>query len=897
MTTRTTYSYLSAPKMKKLTLAIFLIFQASSLNAQESEAVAEDVAELSDIEVTDDPRRMLPREPSNSTFGFNKPLLETPRSVSKISSETIDLLGLSAVEDLVQVVPGVFTTTRFGIQGNIDVRNVSADTYFRGMKRVNLQGHTRSVLAAMDTIEVVKGPPSPIYGMGKIGGYTNMVPKSGRASDGAYLLEPEGFAQSIAGSFERSEVSFGVGGPLSVGNKSGGYYIYGLIEDSGTYMKDVDVKQKIIQFSTSLDEFAGPFRLESGINFQRSETSGALTHRVTQELVDDGIYIRGKPLVNLDLNGDGKIGYYELHEASPTQGNLSGSNEPLDQYFAWPTDSNGNYLAVDKFPSVSGIPESLYNYLQDNPEADPGGLLVAQGVGGPLPRSGWVPVGMALDPRTTGYDDFDFRRAGAYERELQADLTLAYFDLIYDSDPNFTMKNQLFYDNMDQYKLSEQPGGGKQDITVIENKFTITKRITDVPAWLRLNTLASVNIRRTKSTGYRFGGDFSSHRTDLMAQEWPMTPNTTHASPFEFDDLEGGGNTWTTRYRTVFSEMGLGVLFDVDLFDKTNLLLGGRYDTSDAENIEYAGTFNATRGTSEDPGEFRTADRTNEGSDSGASWSVSLSHQLPFNIRPYITLAESSLMLDSNNNRLGNGVIEEGHIGSAELTEFGVKASMFNNRAFFSMASYEQTRTNVSFEDEDVLGADVSSTRTEGIEAEIKFVPVTNMFVSLYAVNQETTYEPNTGGSILVNARLLGFEDVLDQDGNVVYPAEAFLYGGRSRLVLPDGFDEYDTKQGNPETQYGFSANYQLNNGLGFLATGNYFSSTYSGRLRLVELPAVTMLNLGVFFDVANWHFRLNVRNATDERWFRARTGDTLGDSLIQSMPGRTWQITARANF
>ncbi len=35
---------------------------------------------------------------------------------------------------------------------------------------------------------------------------------------------------------------------------------------------------------------------------------------------------------------------------------------------------------------------------------------------------------------------------------------------------NFTIKNQLFYDSMDQYKLSEQPGGGKQDVHVIEEQ-------------------------------------------------------------------------------------------------------------------------------------------------------------------------------------------------------------------------------------------------------------------------------------------------------------------------------------------------------------------------------------------------------------------------------------------
>ncbi len=171
-------------------------------------------------ESNEDPNYLLPAQPVDSAFGFSKTLMETPRSSSLISAETIERFSLSAVEDLSRVVPGVFTTTRFGIQGGIDVRSVPADTYFRGMRRLSLQGNARSVLAAMDSIEVVKGPPSPIFGMGKIGGYTNATPKSGRARDGKYLTEPQGFMQAIIGSYDRSEASFGVGGPLGIG---GGY--------------------------------------------------------------------------------------------------------------------------------------------------------------------------------------------------------------------------------------------------------------------------------------------------------------------------------------------------------------------------------------------------------------------------------------------------------------------------------------------------------------------------------------------------------------------------------------------------------------------------------------------------------------------------------------------------
>ena len=160
---------------------------------------AERVARLDEIKVFGDPRRVLPNEASTAAFGFSRPLLDTPRAVSYISDETIQLFGLSAVEDLVRVVPGTFTTTRFGIQGSVDVRNVPADFFIRGMKRLSLQGHARSVLAAMDTIEVVRGPPSPIFGMGKIGGYVNAVPAAGRAKTGGYLASSQGFVQGITG--------------------------------------------------------------------------------------------------------------------------------------------------------------------------------------------------------------------------------------------------------------------------------------------------------------------------------------------------------------------------------------------------------------------------------------------------------------------------------------------------------------------------------------------------------------------------------------------------------------------------------------------------------------------------------------------------------------------------
>ncbi|MEO6246192.1 MAG: TonB-dependent receptor plug domain-containing protein [Opitutaceae bacterium] len=863
-------------------------------------------------QTNDDPDYLLPTQPVESAFGFSKTLLETPRSSSLISGETIERFSLSAVEDLARVVPGVFTTTRFGIQGGIDVRNVPADTYFRGMRRLSLQGNARSVLAAMDSIEVVKGPPSPIFGMGKIGGYTNATPKSGRAKTGKYLAAPEGFLQAIVGSYSRNEASFGVGGPVELAGRKGGYYVYGLVEDSESFAKGVPIKQEIAQASLSLDDVLGGLRLESGMSLQVSRTAGALTGRFTQDLVDTGRYIRGSALVNLDLNGSGVVGIREMFRASPVTGTISGNNLPLIQTFPWPLDSAGKPLPLGSFPKVKGIPLNMFNYLVANPSKDPSGLLRAQGIGGPRPGNAQVPVGMVLDPTTVGYDTLDRRRSAAFERNLRAELVTGYFDLIYDRNPDFTVKNQIFFDSMDQYKISNQPFSPKNDVLLWENKLTAVKRLTRLPDWVAINSLASVNFRYTRANTKSSGGDYGTHRSDAMAATWVderggMTPNTTFANPFEnADPLSDDSFPWTAHGRTSFTEAGVGAMLDIDLLQKTNFIIGGRWDSSQAKNWNYAGVWAiGGAGTSNaNPLRQINTETSSRGTDDGVSWSASLSQQLPFGLRPYLTLARSSLALDGSDNRISDAIIAAGHIGSAELKEAGVKASFFKNTVFVTASVYKQTRIILQSPDEDpaaataTAGAFASSTTTTGEEFEVKWVPIKRFFVTAYALQQETEFIPNSGGTMLVDARTLGFQDVVDPTtGKVVYPAEAFLYGGRSRVTLPDKVDAFKYKSGNPRVQAALSTGYTLRNGFGFTINANYLSAVDTGRLGIVRLPLNYIFNTNIFWGVGKWNVKLDLFNALNERYFKPRTGDTLGDALAQAMPGRRWQLTLRRGF
>jgi outer membrane receptor protein involved in Fe transport len=847
-------------------------------------------------ESVNDPLNVIPNRETESVFGFNKSMQDTPRSVSYVSGEVIDRLALSAVEDLVRVVPGVFTVTRFGIQGGIDVRNVPADTYFRGMKRINLQGHGRSVLAAMDSIEVVKGPPSPIYGMGKIGGYTNMVPKAGKAKTGGYLKDDEGIAQTIFGSYGKQEAQAGVGGPLKAGKLHGGYYIYGLYEDSDAYVKDVGVTQKILQAAVSLDDALFGFRLETGFSYQLGGTSGAFPGRITQDWIDKGVVITGTPLINPDLNGNGVVGFFELNAASPVRGNLSSTNASYSQAFTWPRDASGNYYKLGSFPTVAGIPVTMYNYLVANPAADPTGLLRAQGIGSPLPNSTQLPIGFVLDPRTVGTTQIDYRRANAFERELEAEFIVAYLDLVNDRNPDLTFKNQMFFDSQDQMKVSNTPSGGKQDVYVFEDKFTVTKRFAHLPSWVTLNALASVNFRNTRATGWRYGGDFGGgYRVDAMGN----TGYDKFAHPFDNPDITTDGAPWTSRYQTRYNESGLGVMLDIDLFEKINLMGGARIDGSQATNTDYA-AFNVNTGTSLAPGRMGTTDATARGWDTGKSWSASLSYRGFRKVTPYFTAARSSLTLESNNNKLDNAVIAAGHIGEGELLEAGVKASLLKNKVFVTVAAYEQTRTDVApNSDSSILSAEVSSTKTRGTELEIKWVPSKALSVSFYTLVQKTVYDPVRTGTIWINASWLGFKDVVDPaTGKVIYPANAFGYGGKLNLTVPQAVaDLYPEKQGIPENQFGLNSIYTLKNGLGFTMTANYFASTYSGRWMTLKLPPTRTINLGAFYGWGAWRAKLDVFNVTDDLSFRARSGADGSETLVTVNPERRYQVSLSRTF
>ena len=265
-----------------------------------------------------DPFHVMPSRETNSLFGLDKPIAEIPRSISVIEADHITRYDVRTVNDLVTVAPGSFTGSYFGVPGSLFVRGEPGDNFFRGFRRVENRGNYATPVAATDHIEIVKGPPSPIYGGGKIGGFLNFLPKTARTSSAKWMESPQGKATFTYGSYDQRIASGEIGVPFTVGGRRAGFYAFGEIENSNSFYNGIYSKSKVGQIAVDM-ELAPKWRVEfggQGYSGQRPQNIG--WNRVTQDLVDKKQYLAGTPLVNLSSNGT-DLGVADLHDGALEQ--------------------------------------------------------------------------------------------------------------------------------------------------------------------------------------------------------------------------------------------------------------------------------------------------------------------------------------------------------------------------------------------------------------------------------------------------------------------------------------------------------------------------------------------------------------------------------------------------
>ena len=419
-----------------LTALVALPFAAG---AQEAEAEAEgeeDVSEMQEYVTTEqvqDDLSIIPTDPVDSIFGTGKSLLETPRSATSISAELLDQYGAEDINDLVKFSPGTYTSSFFGVAGSLDVRGSPADTYFRGMKRIENPGNYPTPIAASDRVDVVRGPSSPIFGPGKVGGYLNFIPKSARAETGRYLNNPAGSLSTTLGSYGKFITSAEVGGPVTVAGNTGGYFVYGMVEDSGSYYRHSFQDQIILQSTFDFD-ISDRTRITFGQQYQRYEgTEIAGWNRITQDLIDHGTYLAGQPEVQI------------------ASGDAMTPQEILDA---------GNLFAF-------------------SPCCGNGGDLGPQ---------------FALDPATVREVQLSPHQVLVdVDDGIESDSAAFFFDIITNLSPNLTLKNKTFIDYLNRSKTASYAFSQENNALSVENKF-ILEHTADF-GWMSASSAVAPAVR------------------------------------------------------------------------------------------------------------------------------------------------------------------------------------------------------------------------------------------------------------------------------------------------------------------------------------------------------------------------------------------------------------------
>ncbi len=246
---------------------------ASATEAHSSVINLEAVETRSEFTPAETPRELSPR----SKLGGS--VLEVPRSVATIERERIEERGAQSIQDVLTYTPGVMAGP-YGLDSRLDsamIRGVDPLNYRDGFQSLFGWYNTpRADIFTLESVEIVKGPASVLYGQGALGGMTNSVSKLPREQT---IREVE----LQYGSYNRQQAAIDFGGSLDAEGRFL-YRVVSLIRESGTQVDHIADDARVLMPSftwkpateTSLTLLANLQRNHGGQTLQFLPNEGAL---------------------------------------------------------------------------------------------------------------------------------------------------------------------------------------------------------------------------------------------------------------------------------------------------------------------------------------------------------------------------------------------------------------------------------------------------------------------------------------------------------------------------------------------------------------------------------------------------------------------------------------------
>ena len=563
---------------------------------------------------------------STVAFGLDKPLVDTPRSVTRISDQLLDRYNIKTVYDFTSVAAGTYTGSYFGVPGSLNVRGTIADTYFMGFQQVTNVATYPTPIDASSNIDLVRGPPSPVYGAGQIGGYLNLVPKSALGDDAKYLTKPTGAMSFTYGSYNQREGTLEGALPFTLASRQAGVYAFFELVDSDSYYIGEHPKSQTVQLTFTTD-LGAHWRLTATAQYINS--AGYLKdvgwNRVTQNLIDKDEYISGKALTPIVQPGQPYITIADYMAANAKA--ASGIQQyvlPTFGVFATPNQYTELNPSTIKLVNLSPRQTELSSDDINNSNSPLlyVGLTHAIGAFGSIKLESYSQYLDALNYQSSGFATI-FRTTVNEER------------ITYDDEHHFS------------------------DSVFLQSAVGLSYRYTNALSYQYLNS-----------------GVNSQDRWDLSQ---PQTPDEIFNAVFGQANL--GGYQWDNAVVSRQSDVGVFLMEDALLFGHLDITAGLRED-----NYWLSSVDNGPLAFIDGVKQHQTYSQFS----SPLSYSLSISLKNPYVVPYFTYARSHSLNVDQGGAVIPSLIAGDSAIGDSTLYEAGLKTSQFNGRLYASTDVYRQ---------------------------------------------------------------------------------------------------------------------------------------------------------------------------------------------------------------
>ncbi|MBA6262806.1 TonB-dependent siderophore receptor [Colwellia sp. Bg11-12] len=277
-----------------LALSIATILNIPVVNAApfaEEETVTEEVIEVIEVlgKASNSQGLSVKDTSIDGPFGDNLALKDIARSVTPISSELIEQLNITTLQDVLAVSPNTYSASGFGAPSLPTIRGQLGELFQDGTRRQAGNNGFGVPLSfnSVEQIDVVKGAPPVLFGSSqRNGGFVNLHSKTASTdeSKGKINLSAGRWDQHRAQlDFTRAIVKDKVGFRVSAEHiDNGSFYDYAGMKSDSLYAALRILPDDKSSWDVNFELYQVEFTDNAGIN------------RPTQALIDHGLYITGQ---------------------------------------------------------------------------------------------------------------------------------------------------------------------------------------------------------------------------------------------------------------------------------------------------------------------------------------------------------------------------------------------------------------------------------------------------------------------------------------------------------------------------------------------------------------------------------------------------------------------------